>query len=94
MTTNDYTPDQLARAVALFYDGEHAPKVQATGSGATAEEIIRIARESGVPICDNAPLVDLLSQLRLGDEIPEALYIAIAHIIAFAYQMGIEIDEA
>jgi hypothetical protein len=38
-------------------------------------------------VCDNAALVDLLVTLELGDEIPEALYIAVAYIIAFAYQL-------
>jgi len=38
-------------------------------------------------LCDNPSLVDLLVNLELGDEVPEALYIAVAYIIAFAYQL-------
>ncbi len=83
----ELTDEQLKQAVALFYDGEQAPTLTAKGEGKTAEEIIRIANEHGVPLCDNAPLVELLAQLELGDEIPESLYVAVAHIIAFAYQM-------
>lgn len=85
--TQQYTNTELQKAVALYYDGNNAPHVSAKGTGAVAEQIMAIARESGVPLCDNAPLVDLLVTLELGDEIPEALYIAVAYIIAFAYQL-------
>lgn len=78
---------ELQKAVALFYDGVNAPQISAKGAGKVAEEIIAIAREHGVPLCDNATLVDLLVTLELGDEIPEALYVAVAYIIAFAYQL-------
>jgi len=77
----------LQKAVALFYDGNNAPQITAKGWGKTAEEIIAIAQEHQVPLCDNPALVDLLVTLELGDEIPEALYIAVAHIIAFAYEL-------
>ncbi|WP_028876010.1 EscU/YscU/HrcU family type III secretion system export apparatus switch protein [Teredinibacter turnerae] len=80
-------PEQPTKAVALFYDGESAPTITAKGSGEQAEEILRIAREAEVPLCDNGPLVELLSQLELGDSIPKELYVAVAHIIAFAYQL-------
>lgn len=80
-------PDPLQKAVALFYDGENAPQITAKGTGAIAEEIIAIARAEGVPLCDNPSLVDLLVTLELGDEIPESLYVAVACIIAFAYQL-------
>lgn len=78
---------QLQKAVALFYDGVNAPQITAKGSGKVAEEIIAIAQEHGVPLCDNPSLVDLLVTLELGDEIPESLYIAVAYIIAFAYEL-------
>ncbi len=84
----------LSRAVAIFYDGRNAPTVSATGSGDTAEEIVRIAQESGVPLCDNPALVELLSQLEPGENIPEQLYIAIAHIIAFAYKLELGLTDS
>lgn len=78
---------ETQKAVALFYDGMRAPTLTAKGSGGDAEEIIRIAKEAGVPLCDNAPLVELLSKLELGDSIPEQVYIAVANILAFAYEL-------
>lgn len=83
----DYSTRELQKAVALYYDGKNAPHVSAKGTGAVAQQIIAIAEQHGVPLCDNSTLVDLLVTLELGDEIPEALYIAVAYIIAFAYQL-------
>ena len=89
---NHISDNELQKAIALFYDGNRAPVVTAKGVGREADEIIRIADEAGVPLCDNAPLVELLAQLELGDSIPESLYIAIAHIIAFAYKLQWDIS--
>ena len=50
-----------------------------------AEAILALAREHEVPIYENAELVRLLARLELGDQIPEALYLTIAEIIAFAW---------
>lgn len=85
--TNSTITDELSQAVALFYDGESAPNITAKGEGDVADEIIAIAREHGVTLCENKALVELLMTLELGDQIPENLYIAIAHIITFAYQL-------
>jgi len=91
---SQYSTQELQKAVALYYDGKNAPHVSATGTGEVAEQIIAIAQEHGVPLCDNSALVDLLVTLELGDEIPEALYIAVAYIIAFAYQLEGKIPDA
>ncbi|VAW86946.1 hypothetical protein MNBD_GAMMA17-1508 [hydrothermal vent metagenome] len=76
--------DQIT-TVALMYDGENAPTITAKGNGHIGEEILRIAKENNIPLHEDAELVQLLSQLELGDEIPRALYITIAQVIAFAY---------
>jgi flagellar biosynthesis protein len=78
---------ELRKAVALFYDGKGAPQITAKGVGEEAEQIMRLAQENEVPTCDNPALVEMLSQLELGQSIPETLYTALAHIIAFAYQI-------
>ncbi len=78
---------ELQKAVALFYDGRGAPQVTAKGTGAEAEAIVALAQQHGVPLCDNPALVELLAQIEVGEQVPEALYIAVAHIIAFAYQL-------
>lgn len=77
-------------AVALQYDGDGdaAPRVTAKGAGELAERIVELAREHEIPLQENAPMVELLSQLELGEEIPPALYLAVAEIIAFAYYLS------
>jgi len=72
-------------AVALEFDGENTPLVNARGIGPIADQIKKIAKEHGVPIQQDNELVGILSDLELGDEIPENLYRAIAEVIAFAY---------
>lgn len=76
---------ELRKAVALFYDGSGAPQVTAKGVDEEAAQIVALAQEHGVPLCDNPALVELLSHIELGEHVPETLYIAVAHILAFAY---------
>jgi flagellar biosynthesis protein len=75
------------QAIALKYDGSHAPTLTAKGDEELAEEILRIARDYEVPIYENAELVRLLARMELGDSIPEELYRTIAEIIAFAWNL-------
>ena len=75
-------------AVALQYDGEHAPRVTARGRDKLAREIIELARRHGIPMQENEPLAALLSRVELGAEIPETLYLAVAQVIAFAYYLS------
>ena len=74
-------------AVALNYDEESAPRVTAKGTGDIAEHILEIARAHKIPLQENPELVKVLVELELGTEIPEALYLAVAEVIAFAYML-------
>ncbi|HDS1680056.1 TPA: EscU/YscU/HrcU family type III secretion system export apparatus switch protein [Pseudomonas putida] len=78
---------QPRQAIALSYDGQQAPTLTAKGDDELAEAILALAREHEVPIYENAELVRLLARLELGEQIPEALYLTIAEIIAFAWQL-------
>ena len=79
------TPSPVPLAVALSYDGAGAPRVVAKGAGDIAEQILATAREHGVPLQPDAELARLLAQLELGEEIPRALYVAVAQVLAFAW---------
>ena len=72
-------------AVALYYDGQNAPKITAKGQSDLADEIIAIAQAFAVPTFAQTELAQTLYQMELNDEVPEPLYIAVAEIIAFAY---------
>ena len=71
------------RAVALKYEGEGAPVVVASGMGYLAEKIVEVASENGVPVYEDNSLATMLSQLALGQEIPDALYQAIVEIYVY-----------
>jgi flagellar biosynthesis protein len=70
-------------AVALRYDAPGAPTVVAVGRGELGQRIIDTAREHGVPLETNPALAEALSTIELDTAIPEALYEAVAVIIAF-----------
>ncbi|BCG64481.1 MAG: flagellar biosynthesis protein [Methyloprofundus sp.] len=75
-------------AVALKYDGKNAPKVTAKGEGISAEQILAIAEQHGIPLQTEPELTKILAQIPLGDEIPNELYTAVAEVIAFAYYLS------
>ena len=72
-------------AVALRYEKAETPvpRVVARGRGATGEAILALAREHGIPIEENAPLAEALAQVEIGEDIPEALYKAVAEVLIF-----------
>jgi flagellar biosynthesis protein len=76
------------KAVALKYDPDRnsAPVVVAKGKGELAEEILRKAQEHGVPVQEDASLVEVLSKLDLEQEIPPELYKLVAEILSFVYR--------
>ncbi|MBI3581699.1 MAG: EscU/YscU/HrcU family type III secretion system export apparatus switch protein [Nitrospinae bacterium] len=82
--------EKRTKAVALKYDRnkDGVPKVAAKGKGELAERIIAIAKGRGIPIREDADLVEVLSGLDLDNEIPPALYKAVAEILAFVYRVN------
>jgi flagellar biosynthesis protein len=78
------------RASALRYTGTGAPQVVAAGRGAVAERILEEALAAGVPVREDPGLADALAQLALGDEVPEAMWTAVAEVLAWAYGLDAE----
>ncbi len=77
-------------AVALKYreSGARAPIVVAKGANLVALRIREIAAEHHVPILEAPPLARALHKhTELGESIPEALYIAVAEVLAYVYQL-------
>lgn len=81
--------DELKQATALKYDlqQDQAPEVVATGSGDIAEEIVRVAEESSVPVYKDPSLAKALGQLELGSLVPPELYKAVAEVLVFVYSV-------
>ncbi|WP_426211652.1 flagellar biosynthesis protein FlhB [Massilia sp. TWP1-3-3] len=77
-------------AVALKYtDGAGgAPRVVAKGADEVAAKIRELARENNVPLLEAPPLARALHKhTEIGDEIPEALYAAVAEVLAYVFQL-------
>jgi flagellar biosynthetic protein FlhB len=75
-------------AVALKYDRNrmYAPVVIAKGADYLAQKIKEIARENKVMLVENRFLArELYAQVKEGAEIPEALYAAVAEVLAYVY---------
>lgn len=90
---NEELIDSADIAVALRYDGNEAPRVTAKGRDELAQHIIHKAEEAGIPRYPEPELAPILAQVPLGDEVPEALYRAVAEVIAFAYIVSGKVPE-
>ena len=79
-----YDTPATGRAVALRYDGgSSAPIVVASGMGYLAERIVEVAADNNVPVYEDNSLATMLSQLQLGQQIPDSLYQAIVEIYVY-----------
>lgn len=83
-------PSKRQLAVALRYneDKEAAPRILAKGAGNTAQKILDLAREQGIPVRDDPDLVEALAKLDVGSLIPTELYPAVAEVLAFVYRQN------
>lgn len=82
--------------MALAYERgvDVAPSVVAKGKGYIAEQIMRLARENGVEIREDADLVTLLSKVDIGEPIPVEAYMAVAEILSYLYRVNNKAKES
>lgn len=77
-------------SVALKYKegGNGAPIVVAKGADMVAAKIRELALEHHVPLLEAPPLARaLFKHTEIGDQIPEALYSAVAEVLAYVFQL-------
>ena len=77
-------------AVALKYDqtSTGAPTVVAKGSDLIAQQIRMVGDANEVPILEAPPLTRAIYySTEIGNEIPSGLYIAVAQVLAFVFQL-------
>jgi flagellar biosynthesis protein len=77
-------PDQV---IALTYRNDDLPRVVAKGQGLIARRILSIAKEAQIPIHQDAALTKALSSLELNEAIPRELFMAVAQVLVFAYNL-------
>jgi len=73
------------KAVVLRYDPDidNAPNVLAKGSGYIASKILEKAEELDIPIYKDSTLVEKLTKIDLGSNIPPELYEVVAQVLVF-----------
>lgn len=77
-------------AVALMYERgkQAAPKVVAKGAGFVAKEIVEVAKRHGIPVIERKPLAQAIYKaIEVDQEIPAALYQAVAELLAYLYRL-------
>ncbi len=89
MSKNETEP----KAAAITYSGKRTPIVSALGVNEQAEEILKLARENGVPVYQDEDLVHILSQLDTGQAIPPELYDWVARVLAFSFFLRDKVPE-
>ena len=82
----------MRKAVALRYDRRknQAPEVVASGQGFIAEKIMEIAANNQIPFYEHYELVEALTELPVGSEVPPELYELVAQILAFVLRLDKE----
>jgi flagellar biosynthetic protein FlhB len=77
-------------AVALRYEPltGNAPRVVAKGAELVARRIRLTAEANNVAVFEAPPLARaLFHSTKIGQEIPDALYLAVAQVLAYVYQL-------
>ena len=83
-------------AVALQYKAESmsAPRVIAKGSELVAQRIREIAEAHNIPVLEAPPLARALHRhAEVDSQVPAALYLAVAEVMAYVYQLNQYIAE-
>jgi flagellar biosynthesis protein FlhB len=79
-------PTHFATALRYVEDEDEAPRVLSQGRGELARKMIEAAHTYGVPVVRDVPVARALAELEVGDQIPEALYEAVAEILRTVWE--------
>jgi flagellar biosynthesis protein FlhB len=74
-------PTHLACALRYVDTEDDAPTIIAQGEGDLAQRMIEAAHAYNVPVVRDVPIAHALRELSLGEQIPEALYEAVAEVL-------------
>ncbi len=81
-------PDHVAVALRYDPDSMGSPMVVAKGADRICEKIKEVARAYGVPIIRRPELArEIFATVDLGKAIPEALFVAVAEILALVFRL-------
>ncbi|MCP5077312.1 MAG: flagellar biosynthesis protein FlhB [Psychromonas sp.] len=81
-------PTHYSVAIKYEQDGARAPYIVAKGVDFMALKIREVGREHEVPVMQSPPLCRAIYHTtEIGDEVPEELFVAIAQVLAYIYQL-------
>ncbi|MDI1352684.1 MAG: EscU/YscU/HrcU family type III secretion system export apparatus switch protein, partial [bacterium] len=81
-------PTHYAVAITYKKNGNKAPVMVAKGKDLMAFQIIKLAKENKIPIISVPPLARAIYfSTKLNKEIPRGLYIAVAQVLAYIFQL-------
>lgn len=88
--------EKIREVAALKYSPKKggAPEIVALGRGESAERILSLAKESDVPVYEDASLAHTLNFLGIGDEIPRELYEVVAQVLVFVNKLDSTFDKS
>ncbi|MFN0302504.1 MAG: flagellar biosynthesis protein FlhB [Burkholderiales bacterium] len=88
-------PTHFAVALAYRDNEDGAPLVVAKGVDLMAERIRSLARSAKVPVIESPALARALNKhAEVGEHIPEALYEAVAQVLAYVFRLRKGVDAA
>lgn len=74
------------QTISINYIEDHkAPEIVKKASGIDAEEVLKMAAETGIYIHKDPVLLNHLDRLEEGSTIPKELYSIMAEILAYSY---------
>ncbi|MDA9919860.1 EscU/YscU/HrcU family type III secretion system export apparatus switch protein [Luminiphilus sp.] len=77
-------PKEL-NAVAVEYGRTSTPSVIAKGEGETARAMVERAFDLDLPVIEDETLQRLLSEVEIGEEVPESLYRSVAVVLSWVF---------
>lgn len=80
-------PDHSSVVALRYSESDAAPRVVAKGYGDIAQAIIDRAEQHGLYVHRSPELVRLLMRVDLDERIPPELYVAVAELLAWVYQL-------
>ena len=99
MSEEDNNPESEAApqkaAIALSAGGiaSNVPKIVASGKGDMAQKLLEYAESQGMVIEKNSDLTQILINLDLGDSVPEEVFMAVAEILYYIYEVNDSLKE-
>lgn len=83
---SDTPTRQTAVAVTAPKNEDSLPIITASGRGALADRILRLAFDNGVRVREDKDLADMLARIDIDSPVPTQALLAVAEILSYVYR--------